>query len=138
MPIRTSSATVVFRRPFDLSGLNGTQPAGAYVVETSEELLDGVSFPAWRRHSTIIRLHPKPGLTLSATVDPRDLDAALLQDGAAAELRFESPARQAHRAGKRAFLDVMRSDRIARIAAEEPAAARHEECIAASPWRTSR
>jgi len=127
MPMRTSSATVVFRRPFVLCGLIGTQPAGAYVVETSEELLEAVSFPVWRRHSTIIRLHPKPGLTQSATIDPRDLDAALLQDDAAAELRVESVTRQAHRVGKKTFLDVMRSERIARIAAEDRTPARGEE-----------
>jgi hypothetical protein len=45
MTMRTSQETVTFRRPFSLSGLDQLQPAGSYTVETSEELLEGPSFP---------------------------------------------------------------------------------------------
>lgn len=80
--MRTTIKTVVFTQPFVLIGLNGTHPAGTFAVETTEELLDGISFPAWRRRSTVIRLYPKPGLTLNMPVDPEELNAALLQDAA--------------------------------------------------------
>jgi hypothetical protein len=87
----------------------GTQPAGAFVVETNEELLEGISFPVWRRQSTVIRLHPHPGLGLTVTIDPAELDAALLKDSASVERRLESPLRtrvastKVHRNNKKAF-----------------------------------
>ncbi|MDH3919038.1 MAG: hypothetical protein OEU25_12775, partial [Rhodospirillales bacterium] len=52
-------------------------------------LLEGISFPAYRRTSTLIRLHAKsgnPGLTRAMTIDPSELDAALKRDQAPAEI----------------------------------------------------
>ncbi len=83
MTIRTSQRTVTFRRPFTLSELDEIQPAGIYVIDTDEELLEGISFPVYRRVSTYIHLHAKagrPGVTETLCVDPDDLDAALLRD----------------------------------------------------------
>src|SRR5689334_20143201 len=51
---RTTYQTVTFTRPFSLSGLDGAQPAGAYTVETDDELLQTLSFPAHRRLETRI------------------------------------------------------------------------------------
>ena len=132
MTTRTTSKTIVFTRPFVLAGLDGAQPAGAFVVETNEERLEGVSFPAWRRHSTVIRLHPTPGLTLSATVDPEELNAALLQDSAPSEIalpemRFESLVRRAYRSDKKIFLDTARRTKTASSDEEHPIHARREE-----------
>ncbi|MDH3969216.1 MAG: hypothetical protein OEU56_19540 [Rhodospirillales bacterium] len=89
MTIRTSNKTVTFGRPFVLGGLDEVLPAGAYIVETDEALLEGISFPAYRRTSTLIRLHAKsgnPGLTRAMTIDPSELDAALKRDQAPAEI----------------------------------------------------
>jgi hypothetical protein len=89
MTIRTSKKTVTFSRPFVLGGFDEVLPAGAYSVETDEELLDGISFPAYRRISSVIRLHAKPGhpgLTQTLTIDPNELDAALKRDQAPAEI----------------------------------------------------
>ncbi len=88
MTIRTSKKTVTFKRPFVLGGFDEVLPAGAYSVETDEELLDSVSFPAYRRTLTVMRLHPKPthpGLTQTLTIDPNELDAALKRDQAPSE-----------------------------------------------------
>jgi hypothetical protein len=88
MTIRTSKKTVTFRRPFALGGFDEALPAGAYSVETDEELLEGISFPAYRRILTVIRLHSKsdhPGFTRAVTIDPNELDAALKRDQALAE-----------------------------------------------------
>ena len=87
MTVRTSQKTVVFTRPFVLNGINETQPAGDYIVETDEELLEGISFPAYRRVLTLIHLHEKPhrpGVRETLTIDPVELDAALKRDLAAA------------------------------------------------------
>jgi hypothetical protein len=56
MTTRTSRRTVTFTRPFSLRGIDGVQPAGAYTVETDEELLGSLSFPAYRRVATTIFL----------------------------------------------------------------------------------
>jgi hypothetical protein len=83
MTTRTSKRTVTFRRPFILGELDEKQPAGAYIVETDEELLEGISFPAYRRIATLIRLHAKPGrpgITQTLYIDPKELEAALLRD----------------------------------------------------------
>jgi hypothetical protein len=56
MTTRTSRKTVTFTRPFFLSGIDEVRPAGTYAVETDEELLQALSFPAYRRVATWIRL----------------------------------------------------------------------------------
>jgi len=88
MTTRTSKKTVTFRRPFLLGGFDEVLPAGAYSVETDEELLAGISFPVYRRLLTRIHLHPKPGhpgRTQTLITDPDELDAALKRDQAPAE-----------------------------------------------------
>jgi hypothetical protein len=77
MTVRTSRKTVTFRRPFSLSGLDEMQPAGTYTVETNEELLEGPSFPAWRRTATVILLRPQAGavgLGHDLEIDPVELE----------------------------------------------------------------
>jgi hypothetical protein len=83
MTVRTSRKTVTFRRPFSLSGLDEMQPAGSYTVETSEELLESLSFPAWRRTATVILLRPQAGavgLGQDLEVDPAELEAVADSD----------------------------------------------------------
>jgi hypothetical protein len=83
MTMRTSSKTVTFTRPFALNGMDRMQPAGIYAVDTDEELLEGLSFPAYRWLATSIRL-PTPGrgsvLVEIVGTTPRELDAALATD----------------------------------------------------------
>ena len=50
-----------FTQPFSLSGLDEVQPAGTYTVETDEELLPGLSFPAYRRVATLMVLRARGG-----------------------------------------------------------------------------
>ena len=83
MTTRTSKRTVTFRRPFTLGDTAHPWPAGIYVVETDEELLEGLSFPAYRRILTVISRQPESGvspLTRAQTINPDDLDAALQRD----------------------------------------------------------
>jgi hypothetical protein len=97
MTIRTSKKTVTFRKPFVLGGFDEVLPAGAYSVETDEELLEGISFPAYRRILTVIYLHAEsdnPGLTRTLTIDSNELDAALKRDQAPAELPVGRDASQ--------------------------------------------
>jgi hypothetical protein len=83
MTTRTSRTAVTFRRPFSLSGVDEVQPAGTYTVETDEELLEGLSFPVWRRTATVILLGANAGnggLTQVVGVEPVALEAAQASD----------------------------------------------------------
>lgn len=85
MTTRTSEATVTFRRPFRLAGFGEALPAGSYRVETDEELLEGLSFPAYRRVLTVLHLETAAGRVAGGgalTVDPAELEAALARDRA--------------------------------------------------------
>lgn len=82
---RISKSQMTFARPFRLGEMEEIFPAGEYNVETDEELLLGVSFPAYRRVAAVIqRVAGLPGETPQsiAISDPRQLDLALLRDRA--------------------------------------------------------
>ena len=82
MTVRTSSKTVTFVHPFNLSGMDEVQPAGTYTVETDEELLQ-TSLPAYRRISTLMRLPARSigtMLTQIVETDPVELARALARD----------------------------------------------------------
>jgi hypothetical protein len=86
MIARTLSKTVVFTKPFLLKGVDRILPAGDYRVVTDEELIEGLSFPVYRRTSTIIfvpaQSHPASSVEMVA-IDPIDLQAAQDRDTAA-------------------------------------------------------
>jgi len=63
-----------------LSGVDGTQPPGAYVVDTDEETLDSLSILGYRRIATFIQVQ-RDGNTQVFPIDPVELDVALLRDG---------------------------------------------------------
>jgi hypothetical protein len=61
MTIRTTSKTITFNRPFCLKGVDRLLPAGDYRVVTDEELIEGLSFPAYHRISTVIFVPAQSG-----------------------------------------------------------------------------
>jgi hypothetical protein len=80
---RTVTRQVTFRHSFRIDGIAEAQQAGTYIVETEEEQLVGVSFTAWRRLETVIRLPRRPGgpmVDQVVTVDPIALEAAIALD----------------------------------------------------------
>ncbi|HYD68841.1 hypothetical protein [Azospirillum sp.] len=81
---RTNSKTVTFSHPFVLEGIDGVQPAGVYTVETDEELVEGLSFPVYRRVATVILLPMPGGGFQAATIDPQELERAEQADAAIA------------------------------------------------------
>lgn len=83
MMTRTLTQTVTFTKPFILAEMDETQPAGTYTVETDEELLEGLSFYAFRRIQTLLHLHVKagrPGIMQTVNIDPKGLEDALSRD----------------------------------------------------------
>ena len=77
--MRTTRESVTFDHPFSLAAVGEVQPAGTYIVEIDEELIDGLSFLAYRRVATTIYLplhHRGPGSIQAVRVEPRELAAA--------------------------------------------------------------
>ena len=90
---RTLKISVVFRRPFSLPGFDEPQLPGTYAVDIDEELLEDVSFPAYRRTGAWMELIDKSaplGANERVWIEPRALDAALARDAADAKIK-ESP-----------------------------------------------
>ena len=89
MTMRTSHKTVTFTQPFSLSAIGEVQAAGTYIVETNEEPLQGVSFPAYRRIETLIFLPSGPSsgfVERVVDIDPLELEAAQKRDASIAVL----------------------------------------------------
>jgi len=85
MTQRTMRSTMTFSKPFLLSGFDEPLPAGAYMIETYEELIEGLSFPAYRRTETLLFLRPPSGQANRievAVVDPVELEEAHRRDEA--------------------------------------------------------
>jgi hypothetical protein len=83
MTTRTTSKTVTFARPFLLKGIDGILAAGDYRVVTDEELIQELSFPAYRRVATMIFVPAESSHASSVemvTIDPNDLQEAQDRD----------------------------------------------------------
>ena len=65
MTIRSRRETVTFQHPFRIKGIDRLLPAGGYEVITDEEMIEGLSFAAFRRVATMIMVPAAPrGLTM--------------------------------------------------------------------------
>jgi hypothetical protein len=84
MIARALNKTVVFSKPFLLKGVDRMLPAGDYRVVTDEKLIEGLSFPVYRRVSTMIFVPATQGASAieMVTIDPLDLRGALDRDAA--------------------------------------------------------
>jgi hypothetical protein len=84
MLTRTRVETLTFLKPFLLKGIDHPLPAGDYRVSTDEELIEGLSFPVYRRVATMIFVpaHASTATEMVA-IDPADLRAARDRDSAA-------------------------------------------------------
>ena len=83
MTIRTQTETVIFHRSFRLKGIDRVLPAGAYQVSTDDEMLEGLSFPCYRRVATMIMIPGDPpyGRAMEMhTISATDLSEALRND----------------------------------------------------------
>lgn len=88
---RTKRHQLTFRHAFQLEAVAYLLPAGDYIVITDEELIEGLSFPVYRRVSSwiVAPVRDRGGTTEMLTVDPRDLAAAHARDGASAATAAE-------------------------------------------------
>ena len=82
MSTRIRTRTVVFTQPFVLDEIERELPAGSYIVEVEEEMLDGTSFVGYRRVGTRMTIPlPAGGGVETWLFRPDGLDAALKRDG---------------------------------------------------------
>jgi hypothetical protein len=95
MTTRSNSKTVTFAHPFLLKGVDRMLPPGDYKVTTDEELIQELSFPAYRRVATVIFVPAESRQASSVemvAIDPRDLQEAQDRDTAT----LPEPAARAH------------------------------------------
>ena len=88
---RTKRSTLIFGRAFTLKGAERSLPAGAYELVTDEELIEGLSFPAYRRVSSWL-LAPAHNSSISTEmiiVDPIELAATHANDVATTNSSIE-------------------------------------------------
>ena len=76
MTTRTITTSVTFHRPFCLKGVDRLLPPADYRVVTDEEVIEGLSFTAYHRISTVIFVPAEAGCAVEMmTIDPMDLQA---------------------------------------------------------------
>ena len=81
MTTRTRRKTVTFKMPFSLEGAGLNLPAGSYEVITDEELVEGLSFPVYRRIATMMLVPGHLARSVEmASIDPTALAEALTRD----------------------------------------------------------
>ena len=60
MTTRSRMETMIFRHPFRIKGIDRMLPAGTYEIISEDELIEGLSFPCYRRVSTFIMAPAAP------------------------------------------------------------------------------
>jgi hypothetical protein len=79
MTMRSRRETITFKHPFQIKGIDRLLPPGAYEVITDEEMIEGLSFAAFRRVATTIIVPAAPPRTLTMeriSISPVDLAEA--------------------------------------------------------------
>lgn len=105
MTIRTTTKLVTFAKPFVIN--DQTFPGGSYVIDMDDQILDGVSFQAYRRVLTLLHIKATPahpGEQRTLVINPKELEALLEEDRRSEEQRNsageESIARRAIERGE--------------------------------------
>ena len=81
MTQRSHSKSVFFSHSFELKGIDRILPPGEYRIVTDEELIEELSFPVYRRVSTMIFVPADSASSVElVAIDPQDLQAARERD----------------------------------------------------------
>lgn len=86
---RTTETEITFTHPFRLEALTEPLAAGTYRLVVDEELIEGLSFTAYRRVATHLEI---PAISIAVArrqflqVSSAEIDAALALDGASADV----------------------------------------------------
>ena len=77
MTTRSRRETITFQHPFRIRGIDRLLPPGAYEIITDEEMIEGLSFPAFRRVATMIMV---PAAPRSSTMEMISISSIALSD----------------------------------------------------------
>ena len=89
-------STVTFGWPFRLGEFGEQFSIGHHPTETDEELMEGMSFPAYQRTETMMQLMLDPQsarVAEIATVDPQQFEEALTMEGLQPPVSNVDPAK---------------------------------------------
>jgi hypothetical protein len=79
MTTRSRRETVHFKHPFRIKGIDRLLPPGAYEVVSDDEMIEGLSFPSFRRVATMIMVPcaaPRQSSTEMVSIGSIDLSDA--------------------------------------------------------------
>jgi hypothetical protein len=88
MTTRTRRETIHFKHPLLIKGVDRILPSGAYEVITDEEMIEGLSFPSFRRVATMIMVPsaaPHHSSVEMISISSVDLSNAQLNDASASD-----------------------------------------------------
>jgi hypothetical protein len=88
MTVRSRRETITFNHPFRIKGVDRLLSAGAYEVITDEEMIEGLSFPAFRRVATMIVV--PAAAPRSATMEMISISSVALSDAQLLDAEFPS------------------------------------------------
>src|ERR1700733_824686 len=77
MTMRSRRETITFKPPFRIKGIDRLLPAGAYEVITDEEMIEGLSFPVFRRVATMIMV---PAAAQNSAMEMISIGSGALSD----------------------------------------------------------
>jgi hypothetical protein len=86
MTTRSRRETVHFKHSFRIRGVDRLLPAGAYEVITDEEMIEGLSFPCFRRVATLMMIPgaaPRHSTMEMISISSVDLSDAQREDASA-------------------------------------------------------
>jgi hypothetical protein len=86
MTMRSRRETLTFKHPFRIKGIDRLLAAGDYEVITDEEMIEGLSFPSFRRVATMIMVPGAPPRSSSMemiSINSIDLSDAQRNDASA-------------------------------------------------------
>jgi hypothetical protein len=86
MTTRSRRETLSFKHPFRIKGIDRLLSAGDYEVITDEEMIEGLSFPSFRRVATMIMVPGAPPRSSSIemiSISSIDLSDAQRNDASA-------------------------------------------------------
>jgi hypothetical protein len=86
MTTRSRRETLTFKHPFRIKGIDRLLSAGDYEVITDEEMIEGLSFPSFRRVATMIMVPGAPPRSSSIemiSISSIDLSDAQRNDASA-------------------------------------------------------
>jgi hypothetical protein len=86
MTARTRRETVYFKHPFNMKGIDRLLPPGPYEIVTDEEMIEGLSFPCYRRVATMVMVPSAASHTAAmemVSISSVDLSDAQCNDASA-------------------------------------------------------